>query len=205
MTNRLVGTCRRDCGHGCVRSFGCGVRRRWRSQVLTAVAAAADDPFTKCAEQFARKPDDYESAYCFYEVTLQKSLWEDGARVFDGLIEQHPANLWLPLAYGHVYRSRDPGRAEALYRKSADGFQRRATPKARSWPAAISGTSSFQKAGVADATRETERVAELGRSVERSAAQSARVDARGHTCSGHRRRPQPRLSPPEADRSQDLS
>ena len=135
------------------------------AQVLTAVAAAADDPFTKCAEQFARKPDDYESAYCFYEVTLQKSLWEDGARMFDGLIAQHPTNLWLPLAYGHVYRSRDPGRAETLYRKSADGFQRAGHAEGEILARSNLRNFLFPKGRVADATRETERVAELGRSV----------------------------------------
>jgi hypothetical protein len=30
--------------------------------VLTAVVSAAEDPFAKCAEQFARTPDDYDAA-----------------------------------------------------------------------------------------------------------------------------------------------
>jgi tetratricopeptide (TPR) repeat protein len=135
------------------------------SQVLTAVAATADDPFAKCSEQFARKPDDYESSYCFFEVTLQKSLWEDGARLFDRLIEQHPANLWLPLAYGHVYRTRDPERAEALYRRSADGFQRSGHAEGEILARSNLRNFLFPKGRVEDATRETARVAALGRSV----------------------------------------
>ena len=135
------------------------------AQVLTAVVSAADDPFAKCAEQFARTPDDYDSAYCFYEVTLQKNLWDEGARRFDALIAQHPANLWLPLAYGHVFRSRDPARAETLYRRSADGFQR--TDHAEGEILARSNLRNFlfPKGRVEEATRETARVAELGRSV----------------------------------------
>jgi len=135
------------------------------AHVLTTVAATADDPFAKCSEQFARKPDDYESAYCFFEVTLQKSLWEEGARLFDGLIEKHPTNLWLPLAYGHVYRGRDPQRAEALYRRSADGFQRAGHAEGEILARSNLRNFLFPKGRVEDATRETERVAELGRSV----------------------------------------
>ena len=133
--------------------------------MLTAVAAAADDPFAKCSEQFARKPDDYESSYCFFEVTLQKSLWEDGARLFDRLIEQHPANLWLPLAYGHVYRTRDPERAEALYRRSADGFQQAGHAEGEILARSNLRNFLFPKGRVEDATRETVRVAAIGRSV----------------------------------------
>ena len=132
--------------------------------VLTAVAAAAQDPFAKCSEQFAQKPDDYESAYCFYEVTFEKSLWEDGARLFDGLIAKYPENLWLPLAYGHVYRSRDPKRAEALYRQSADGFQRTGHVEGEILARSNLRNFLFPKGRLADAARETARVAELGRS-----------------------------------------
>ena len=132
--------------------------------MLTAVAAAAQDPFVKCSEQFAQKPDDYESAYCFYEVTFEKSLWEDGARLFDGLIAKSPENLWLPLAYGHVYRSRDPKRAEALYRQSADGFQRTGHVEGEILARSNLRNFLFPKGRLADAARETARVAELGRS-----------------------------------------
>ena len=134
------------------------------AQLLTAAVATAEDPFAKCAEQFTKKPDDYDSAYCFYEVTLQKNLWDEGARTFDTLIAQHPANLWLPLAYGHVFRSRDPGRAEALYRQSAEGFQRAGHVEGEILARSNLRNFLFPKGRVADATRETARVAELGRS-----------------------------------------
>ena len=86
-------------------------------------AAPEPDPYVSCREQFAQKPDDYESAYCFYQITLDERRWDEGARVFDELIAAHPHNLWLPLAYGHVYRTRDANRAERLYRHAADGFR----------------------------------------------------------------------------------
>ena len=132
--------------------------------LLTTVAAAAQDPFAKCAEQFAQKPDDYESAYCFYQVTFEKSLWDEGARLFDGLIAKSPENLWLPLAYGHVYRSRDPKRAEALYRQSADGFQRRGHVEGEILARSNLSNFLFPKGRLDDAARETARVAALGRS-----------------------------------------
>ena len=115
------------------------------STLLTTVAAAAQDPFAKCAEQFAQKPDDYESAYCFYQVTFEKSLWEDGARLFDGLIAKYPENLWLPLAYGHVYRSRDPKRPRRFTASQPTGFSARVTSKARSWREATCATSSSRR------------------------------------------------------------
>ena len=86
-------------------------------------AVPAPDPYAACRERFAEQPDDYESAYCFYQITLDERRWDEGARVFDELIAAHPANVWLPLAYGHVYRTRDPTRAERLYRQAADGFR----------------------------------------------------------------------------------
>jgi CHAT domain-containing protein len=134
-------------------------------QVAIAGAALAQDPFAACSEQFARKPDNYDSAYCFYEVTQQKSLWDDGARIFDRLIAAHPDNLWLPLAYGHVYRARDPQRAEALYRQSADGFRKIGHAEGEILARSNLRNFLFPKGRTDDAARETARVAELGRSV----------------------------------------
>ena len=85
--------------------------------------------------------------------------------MFDALIAQHPANLWLPLAYGHVFRSRDPARAETLYRRSADGFQRTGHAEGEILARSNLRNFLFPKGRVEDATRETARVAELGRSV----------------------------------------
>ena len=131
--------------------------------VLAAQAPPpSPSPFGKCAEQFARQPDNYESAYCFYEVAQQQNLWDDAARTFEDLIAANPANNWLPMAYGHVYRSRNPERAEALYRKAAEGFQ-----SARHVEGEILARSNlrnflFPKGRVKEAAAETERVAALG-------------------------------------------
>ncbi len=134
-------------------------------QVFVASAAGAQDPYAACGEQFTRKPDNYDSAYCFYEVTQQKGLWEEGARVFDGLIAAHPDNLWLPLAYGHVYRARDPQRAEALYRQAADGFRKSGHAEGEILARSNLRNFLFPKGRTDDAASETARVAELGRSV----------------------------------------
>ena len=76
-----------------------------------------------------------------------------------------PNEPLVPLAYGHVFRCRDPAGAESLVPAirgwlSADAE----TPKARFSLAAISAIFCFPKGRVADATREVERVVELGRS-----------------------------------------
>ena len=126
-------------------------------------AQAPVDPFSACTARFARTPDDYDSAYCFYEVTIQKSLWDDGARIFERLIAEQPKNLWLPLAYGHVYRTRDPARAEALYRQSADGFQARGHAEGELLRAATFATSSFPKAASTTRRVRPVRVVEIGR------------------------------------------
>jgi CHAT domain-containing protein len=128
----------------------------------TAAAQPVAAPFAKCSELFARQPDNYDSAYCFYEVAQQKNLWDEGERVFDSLIAAHPGNHWLPLAYGHVFRSRNPDRAEALYRQAADGFK-----NARHVEGEILARSNlrnflFPKGRVKEAALEMERVAALG-------------------------------------------
>ena len=86
-----------------------------------AVAAAAQPPsadaYSPCREQLASGHRDYDSAYCFYQVTLDRRLWDEGARMFEELISRDPKNTWLVLAYGHVYLTRNPDRAEALYRR----------------------------------------------------------------------------------------
>jgi CHAT domain-containing protein len=132
---------------------------------LSAAASAQDDPFASCRQQFAGKPDNYDAAYCFYEVAQQKNLWNDGAKILDTLISQQPDNLWLPLAYGHVYRTRDPKRAEMLYRRAADGFQHDGNAEGEILARSNLRNFLFPKGRVDEAARETERVAELGRSV----------------------------------------
>jgi CHAT domain-containing protein len=94
------------------------------SETLAAGAPPPPDAFARCRQEFAEKPQDYESSYCFYQTTVQHRLFEEGARVFEGLMREHPGNYWLPAAYGLMYRDRDPDRTEALYRRAADGFQK---------------------------------------------------------------------------------
>jgi CHAT domain-containing protein/tetratricopeptide (TPR) repeat protein len=125
-------------------------------------AVPGPDPYARCRERFATQPEDYDSAFCFYQVTIDSLRWKEGARVFDDLIAAHPDNLWLPLAYGHVYRSRDPKRAEQLYRRAADGF--RASARADGEVLARSNLRDFlfPFGRVDEATREMERVVALG-------------------------------------------
>ena len=63
--------------------------------VPVAVAAPAD-PFEACRRQFQAKPDDYESAYCFYTVAQRPGHWVEAANGSSrSLIGEDPANLWL--------------------------------------------------------------------------------------------------------------
>ena len=100
----------------------------WSTLAVAAVSAppayaAPADPFADCRKQFAEKPQAYDSAYCFYTVTQQQRLWDQGLQTFTTLMLQYPDNYFLPLAFGHVQRERDPAAAEASYRRAADGFR----------------------------------------------------------------------------------
>ena len=150
-----------------MRQHSPGIVRLISAAVMAAAtmhgqAQAPVDPFAKCSEQFAKTPDDYDAAYCFYEVTQQRGLWSEGSRIFEALIESHPGNFWLPLAYGHVYRSRDPERAEALYRQAADGFRGSKHVEGEILARSNLRNFLFPKGRVQEATREMARVAELG-------------------------------------------
>ncbi len=102
---------------------------RWLPAALAVVAfvpvavAAPADPFEACRRQFQAKPQEYESAYCFYTVAQQPGHWADGKRVVEELIGGTPDNLWLKLAYGHVLRDLQPDAAEAQYKRVAEGFK----------------------------------------------------------------------------------
>ena len=129
---------------------------------VQTAAEPQSDPFATCRSRLADNPADYESAFCFFEVTRSQGLWEQGAHVFEGLIAAQPANAWLPLAYGHVYRSRDPARSERLYRQAADAF--RASGNAEGELLARSNLRDFlfPLGRVTEAARELERVLEIG-------------------------------------------
>ena len=125
-------------------------------------AVTGQDPFARCRERFAHQPDDYESAFCFYQITIDERRWDESARVFDDLMAAHPDNLWLPLAYGHVNRSRDPNRAERLYRQAADGFRASARPDGEVLARSNLRDFLFPFGRADEATREMERVVEIG-------------------------------------------
>src|SRR4029450_2692487 len=89
---------------------------------LAASPPARADPFATCTAQFAARPDDYASSYCFFQIAQQQKRWEDASRLLDGLRARHPANGWLALARGNVEWTRDVGRAEGFYREAAALF-----------------------------------------------------------------------------------
>jgi hypothetical protein len=125
-------------------------------------AAPQPDPYATCRKQFAQLPDDYNSAFCFYQVTINERRHDQGVRAFDDLIAANPGNLWLRLAYGHMFRTRDPNHAERLYRQAADGF--RAAARAEGEMLARSNLRDllFPVGRVGEAAREVQRVVEIG-------------------------------------------
>ena len=127
-----------------------------------ATAAPASDPFATCRERFAEKPDDYESAACFSRLALDERLWAESTRVFDALISAHPNNFWLTLAYGNAWVTRNPDRAERLYRQAADGFRALAHAEGELLARSTLRTLLFPRGRVEEATRETERVVAIG-------------------------------------------
>lgn len=133
--------------------------------VLTVAARAfglEPDPFGTCRQRFAREPDSYDSAFCFYQVTLKGVPWQRAVRVFDQLIRMHPGNFWLRLAYGHVYRTRDPERAERLFRQAADGFASTTHAEGELLARTNLRNFLFPRGRVDEATRELNRVVEIG-------------------------------------------
>ena len=169
------------------------------AQMLTAVAFAADDPFAKCAEQFARKPDDYESAYCFYEVTLQKNLWDEGARTFDSSHRTASRRI-----------SGCPWRTGMSFAPAIQHAPRRSTgsrPMGFNEPGHVEGeilarsnlrNFLFPKGRVAEAAPRRRASPSWPRGG-RSAAEGASLDARSDARSGDRRGPRPGVSAAEAD------
>ena len=140
---------------------------RWRCRSRRSPPARPRLPTVRaCRQQFAEKPQDYESSYCFYQTTLQHRLLEEGARVFEALMREHPENYWLPLAYGHMYRERDPDRTEALYRRAADGFQKDGNAGGEILARSNLRNFLFPKGRLQEATAEMARVSALAASVD---------------------------------------
>jgi hypothetical protein len=70
--------------------------------------------------------------------------------------------LWLALAYGHVFRTRDPNRAERLYKQAVDGFSASARADGELLARGNLRDFLFPFGRVDEATREIERVIEIG-------------------------------------------
>ena len=51
---------------------------------LIAGPAIASSPFARCSADFAARPVDYASSYCFFLVAQQEKRWEEAARRLDG-------------------------------------------------------------------------------------------------------------------------
>jgi CHAT domain-containing protein len=132
---------------------------------LSADGSAPRDSFAACRQRFAEKPEDFESSYCFYQAAVNDGLWKEGARVFEQLMRQHSENDWLPLAYGYLYRDRDHARAEALYRRAADGFQKKGNAAGEILARSTLRHYLFPKGRLTDAAREVDRVSALAASV----------------------------------------
>jgi hypothetical protein len=129
-------------------------------------AAAPANPFDVCRQQFEAKPQEYDSAYCFYTVAQRPGLWAEGKRVFEHLLREAPSNLWLSLVYGHVLRDREPDAAEERYRRAADGFR-----AARHFEGEFLARSSLRnflspKGRVDEANAQMARIAEISDSID---------------------------------------
>jgi CHAT domain-containing protein/tetratricopeptide (TPR) repeat protein len=132
--------------------------------------AAPPDSWELCREGLSQRPDDYESAYCFYTAALERRERQDGMRMFEALLHEHPGNLWLPLAYGHLHRTGRPGAdleiAEQLYRRAADGFRAASHAEGEAL-ARISLRDILTPQGrLQDATAEVARVIAIGTTVD---------------------------------------
>ena len=98
-------------------------------------------------------------------MAQRPGLWAEGKRVFENLIREDPANLWLSLVYGHVLRDREPDAAEVLYRRAADGF--RAVRHAEGEFLARSSLRNFlsPKGRIDEADAQMARIAEISDSI----------------------------------------
>src|SRR5262245_41944529 len=132
---------------------------------IAAGESAPADSFAACRQRFAETPHDFESSYCFYQTAVKGGLWEEGVRIFEDLMREHRDNDWLPLAYGYLYRDRDQARAESLYRRAADGFQKKGNAGGEILARSTLRHYLFPKGRLADAAREVDRVSALGASV----------------------------------------
>jgi tetratricopeptide (TPR) repeat protein len=124
---------------------------------VTASGAAATDPFAECAARFEQPPSRSRRTAT---SRSPRRLWGEAARL-DALIARHPENFWLTLARGHVEWTRDLGRAEALYRATAEGFAHQGEPEGEVLARYNLRTILFRKGRLDEADREVRLVLEV--------------------------------------------
>jgi tetratricopeptide (TPR) repeat protein len=87
---------------------------------------AGEPDLDACEARFAAAPLKRDSVDCFYETTKHGSSEDrtEAARRIEKLLLRHPEAPWLSFYLGHLYWT-DTRRAEAFYRKAAEGFAAR--------------------------------------------------------------------------------
>lgn len=90
-----------------------------------ALSAGAEVPaaVAECVARFEARPQERESALCFYQ-SAQGAAGRDAARrQLMALEAKHPEQPWLTLVLGHVELLSGPKDAEAAYRRAVEGFR----------------------------------------------------------------------------------
>jgi len=77
----------------------------------------------ECTARFIAKPEDRESALCFYQSTRGAEGRDAARRQLMVLEAQHPGRPWLAQARGHVELLSDLRAAEDAYRRAVQGFR----------------------------------------------------------------------------------
>ncbi|MFP2911632.1 CHAT domain-containing protein, partial [Pyxidicoccus sp. 3LFB2] len=78
----------------------------------------------ECVARFTAKPEDRESALCFYQSARGAEGRDAARKQLMRLEAQHPGRPWLPQVLGHVELLSDVRAAEGAYRRAVQGFQR---------------------------------------------------------------------------------
>lgn len=121
----------------------------------------APDVYARCRDAFARRAD-YDAAFCFAQTTMETQQWREGERVFDALAAAQPGNPSIRLAYGHLFRTRDPRRAETLFRDAADAFRRAGDADGEVSARGVLRDFYFPLGRVREADAAIARIAEIG-------------------------------------------
>ena len=77
----------------------------------------------ECTARFIAKPEDRESALCFYQSARGAEGRDAARRQLMVLEAQHPGRPWLAQARGHVELQSDLRAAEDAYRRAVQGFR----------------------------------------------------------------------------------